>query len=93
VNILNALKGVSEQPEIIRVIGAYGALVFITTTPLFVWLLPRFELVAYCAAFPAGIVAVVGGIAGATSLKDRNVATAKATQAATDAVTQGTNNA
>lgn len=78
---LNMLKGISGEYEINRVVGAFGAAAYVVCANLFVaWdMLYRghtFDVVAYCAAFPAGLAIAVGGIAGAVALKDRNVATA-----------------
>lgn len=88
-NILDALKGVGNQFEINRVVGAVGSLAYIVGANAFVaWGMYRgaaFDVTAYCLAFPSGLGVAVGAIAGAVAIKDRGVAAAKATQAATDA--------
>lgn len=80
--ILEALKGNGEF-EINRVVGAIGGLSYIVGANAFegyeVFIAGKvFDLTAYCLSFPAGLGVVVGAIAGAVSLKDRNVAAAKA---------------
>jgi hypothetical protein len=82
--ISHIFKGINGTPELMRVVGAIGGLVFIVTTPLFVWWEighreQPFDLTAYCLAFPAGIAALAGGTSAAISLKDRNVASAAVT--------------
>ncbi len=79
--LLNMLHGIGGEFEINRVVGAFGAATYVVGAHVFVaWDMlynhRPFELVAYCAAFPAGLAIVVGAIAGAVSIKDRNVATA-----------------
>lgn len=80
--ILQALKGISGEFEINRVIGAIGGIVYILAVPMFTaWEVihngREFDVIAFCAAYPAGIVLIVGAIAGATAYKDKGVATAK----------------
>lgn len=86
-NILTALKGPSGGFEINRLVGALGATAYIVGANGFVaWNMFRgaaFDLTAYCLAFPTGLGVAVGAIAGAVSLKDRNVAAAQATTATT----------
>lgn len=83
--LTNALKGISGEFEITRLLGAFGVLAYVIGAHGFlVWTMVRggeFDLVAYCAAFPAGLAVAVGGGAGATALKDRNVAAAKVKEA------------
>lgn len=90
-NLANMFRGVGDQPELLRFLGALTVAAYIVGALGFeAWNMGRgvpFDLVAFCTAFPAGGAAVIGAAAGAISLKDRNVATAKATQAATDATT------
>jgi len=77
----NALRGIGGDFELNRLVGAFGGVAYVVGTHGFVvWNLyagREFDLVAYCAAFPAGLGVVVGSIAGAVSLKDRQVARAK----------------
>lgn len=83
-NILNMLRGLSGEPELIRTLGALGILAYILGGLGFEgWNMARgvaFDLVAFCTAFPAGLAAAIAGVAGATALKDRNVATARVVQ-------------
>jgi hypothetical protein len=81
-NILNALKVSGGDFEINRVVGAIGGLSYIFGANAFeayevFWAGKAFDLTAYCLSFPAGLGVAVGAIAGAISLKDRNVAVAK----------------
>lgn len=84
-NIFNALKGIGNEPEIIRTLGAIGVLAYIVGALAFqTWNMARgqpFDVVAFCAAFPAGLGVAIGAAAGAVALKDRNVASAKVTEA------------
>ncbi len=81
-NILNALKGISGEFEIQRVVGAAGVLTYVIAAPGFLaWAIARgdhYDLVAFCAAYPTGLGVAMGALAGAISLKDRSVAAAKA---------------
>lgn len=81
------LRGISGEPELIRTLGAVGILGYILGGLGFeVWNMARgvtFDIVAFCAAYPAGLAAAIAGVAGATAIKDRNVATAQAIQSAT----------
>lgn len=78
----SALRGIGGQFEITRVLGGFGALAYCVCVNAFVgWEVlidgKTFELVAYCAAFPAGLIAIIGAAAGAASWKDKGVASAK----------------
>lgn len=76
--ILNALKGISGQYEVQRIIGAFGSVVFIVSAPALVWagkIQASFD--SFCLAYPAGIAACIGATAGAIALKDRQIARAK----------------
>lgn len=77
----NALRGLGGEFEINRVVGAIGGLAYIIGANVFVaWNMANgeeFNVTEYCLAFPGGLAVVVGAIAGAVSLKDRNVATAQ----------------
>lgn len=89
----NALRGIGGEFEITRVVGFFGGVVYILGANGFVaWNMLEgraFDLTAYCVAFPAGLGAVIVAIAGAASVKDRNVAVAKATEAKTKADAAG----
>ena len=77
--ILNALKGISGEYEVQRIIGAFGSVMFIVSAPALVWagkIQASFD--SFCLAYPAGIAACIGATAGAIALKDRQVAKAKA---------------
>ncbi len=80
--LLQALKGIGGEFEINRVVGAIGGIAYINGTLAFtawdvMWKGREFDIVAFCAAFPGGLVLIVGAIAGATAYKDKGVATAK----------------
>lgn len=75
------LKGIGGEFEINRVVGAIGAMSYIVTANGMViyervFCGVKFDLQTYCLVFPAGFAAVMGAIAGAVALKDRNVAKA-----------------
>ena len=79
--ILDMLKGIGGTYEVNRVVGTFGAVVYIVGVQVFVaWMLIKgreFDLIAYCTAFPGGLAIAVGAIAGAVAIKDRHVATAQ----------------
>lgn len=74
-------RGSNGEPEVNRVVGAFGGFVYVVFAQVFVaWelILGRaFDLATYCLAFPGGLAVIVGGTAGAVAIKDRNVASAK----------------
>lgn len=74
-------KSAGGNYEVNRFVGVIGALTYIFAVPGFVaWHMTKgngFDLIAFCAAYPAGLGAVLGAIAGAVALKDRQVAKAK----------------
>ena len=76
-----AFKGLSGEFELLRVCGAFCILLFALCVPGFeIWHMAKgnaFDVVAFCAAYSASLVAVFGGVAGAVAVKDRNVATSK----------------
>jgi hypothetical protein len=77
-----ALKGISGDYELNRLVGFFGGIVYVIGAHAFVayhviWLGNDFDVTAYCLAFPGGLAVVAGGTAAAVSLKDRNVASAK----------------
>lgn len=80
----NALRGISGEYEITRLIGGFGALAYVVGAHAFLaWNQVKgvhFDLTVYCLTFPAGLGVAVGATAGAASLKDRNVASAKIIQ-------------
>lgn len=82
--LANALKGISGEYEINRLIGAFGGVSYVIGAHLFVaWNMAEgraFDLVAYCTAFPAGLGGAILAIGGAVAIKDRNVATARIIQ-------------
>jgi uncharacterized iron-regulated membrane protein len=84
-SITNILRGIGGEFEINRVVGAFGGFAYIVGAHAFLaWDIHRgahFDLPTYCLTFPAGLAAVVGAIAGAVALKDRNVAIARQKQA------------
>jgi hypothetical protein len=80
-NVLNALKGINGEFELIRTTGAFGLFCYVVGALAFqAWAMARgdhFDIIAFCAAFPAGLAVAYGAIAGAAALKDRNVAVAQ----------------
>lgn len=82
-SVLAALKGITGEFELNRVVGAIGAMVYIVGAHVFlgveVFVRGRaFDLEAYCIAFPSGLGIAVAAVAGAVALKDRQVAKARA---------------
>lgn len=80
--IFNALRGISGEFELNRVVGAVGGIGYINGVLIFtawdvIWRGREFDIVAFCAAFPGGLAIIVGAIAAGTSYKDKGVATAK----------------
>lgn len=78
----NLLKGIGGEYEISRVVGAFGALVYIISVPSFVayeviWAGKDFDITAFCLAYSGGLAAITGGTALAVAHKDKNVAAAK----------------
>lgn len=80
-NWTGIFKGAGGNYEINRFVGAIGVLTYIFAVPGFVaWHMHKggsFDLIAFCAAYPAGLGVAIGSIAGAVALKDRQVAKAK----------------
>ena len=85
--ITGALKGINGEYELTRVVGGASAFAYIIGANAFTaWHIAsgnQFDLTAYCLAFPGGTGAILASIAGAASVKDRNIAVAKATEART----------
>lgn len=83
-SLMNALRGISGEYEINRILGAAGVLTYVVTAPSFVgWSMYQghpFDLVAFCSAYPLGLGAAIGAVAGAVAVKDTYVASAKVTQ-------------
>lgn len=82
-SITHALKGVNNQFEINRLVGAFGATAYVIGAHVYIaydvmWKGRAFNVTEYCLAFPTGLGVAVGAIAGAVALKDRQVAMAKA---------------
>lgn len=76
--IVNALKGISGEFEIQRILGAFGTVTYIATGPALVWVgkvTVTFD--TFCIAYPAGLAACLGAAAGSIALKDRQVAKAQ----------------
>lgn len=84
-NILDAVKGISGNYEINRLIGAIGSIIYVIGANAFtayevVWKANAFDITAYCLAFPGGLAVAVGATAGAVAIKDRAVASATVTR-------------
>jgi hypothetical protein len=90
-NILEALKGPRGEYEINRIVGAAGVLTYVVTAPAFVaWDMARgnaFDVALFCTSYPAGLLVAMGAVAGAVAIKDRNVASARVTNAQADQTT------
>jgi len=85
--ILNALKGISGEFEVQRILGAFGSVVYITTAPALVWSgKVTASLESFCIQFPLGLGACILTTAGAIAIKDRQVAKAKVTENMINAV-------
>lgn len=89
-SITNILRGITGEFEIGRVLLASSGVAAITTPIAFQvtdmlhngW---HFDVTGWCAAYPAGLAALHGIGVFAIGNKDRGVASAKATQATTEA--------
>jgi hypothetical protein len=84
-HLLNILRGITGHLEITRVLGALGVLIYLLAVHVFVgytvfYLGKAFDVVAYCAAFPAGFAIIIGTVSAAAGIKDRNVAAAQVTR-------------
>ena len=92
--ILNALKGVQNEPELNRILGGIGVLVYTFSVPLFVlWGVNHghpFDLTTFCTLYPAGFGVMMASVAGAIAVKDRNVAAARTTHVAADQIGNST---
>lgn len=77
-----ALKGISGDYELNRLVGFFGGIAYTICANFFVgyeviWLGKGFDVTAYCLSFSGGIAAIVTGTAGAVAWKDKGVASAK----------------
>jgi len=78
VSILNALRGISGEFEIARLLGAFGTVTYIVTGPAMVWVgKVNVTFDTFCIAYPAGLAACLGAAAGSIALKDRQVTKAR----------------
>lgn len=79
--LTHALRGIGGEFEINRVCGAFGTVIYVIGAHAFIaWNMingKAFDVTEYCLAFPGGLLVCVGAIAGAVSVKDRNVAAAQ----------------
>jgi hypothetical protein len=87
--LANILKGIGGDYEIGRVSLAIGGMFAVTSPIAFEWYEVgwnggHFDVAAWCLAYPGGLVALVAGGVFAIASKDKSVAAAKQTQAATD---------
>lgn len=85
-NPLNALKGISGEYEVNRLVGAFGVVAYVIGANVFVAVDViasgrEFDVTAYCLAFPGGLGVALGALAGAVAWKDKGVANAKAIEA------------
>ena len=81
-NILNALKGITGEYEVQRLLGAIGTITYVLSVPIFVvtGVIKDVSVTEFCLAYPGGLAACIGATAGAIALKDRSVATSKVIQ-------------
>lgn len=88
-SIFNALRGVTGEFEVQRILGGFGTVTYIIAVPLFVAtrVIHDVSVTEFCLAYPAGLAACVGATAGAIALKDRQVAKAKTETVAAEAAT------
>ena len=74
-NITSMFRNVRGEYEPIRVIGVFGGSAYIIGAHAFVaWQISlgkEFDFIAYCTAFPAGLAAIIGAIAGSLKVKDK----------------------
>lgn len=80
----SALKGLNNEFEVIRLLGAAGVAAYIVGAHTFVaydvmWMKRPFDLTVYCLTFPTGLGAVIAAVAKAATWKDAGVASAKVT--------------
>lgn len=79
-NVKNILKGISGEYELARVLGFLGVFVYIVSVPVYVlWDViqnGKFDVIAFCAAYPAGLGVALTSASASIAIKDRNVAVA-----------------
>ena len=77
--ITSALKGVSGEFEIQRILGGFGTVIYSIVTPVFVaaGTIKDVSLTEFALAYPAGLAACIGATAGAIAVKDRATAAAR----------------
>lgn len=77
--------GLSDQPELGRVLGAVGGANYVFWPPVFemiaLWKGQPWDPVAFCAAYGGGFAALAAGIGALIRLKDTGVSKAKARMA------------
>jgi len=80
--LTSMFRNVRGEYEPIRVVGVLGGFAYIIGAQVFVGLhiaaSKDFDLIAYCTAFPAGLAAIVGSIAGSLKVKDKSTEEARA---------------
>lgn len=84
--LLNALRGISGEFEIGRVLLASGGAAAIVTPIFFqaadmIWHQAHFDVTAWCLAYPGGLAAISGVGVFTIGSKDKAVAAARQTQA------------
>ena len=86
--LLNILRGITGEFEIGRMLLASSGVSAITSPIGFqfwdMWHGAHFDVAAWCVAYPGGLAALSGVGVFALGKKDKDVAVAKQTQAATD---------
>lgn len=87
--ITSILRGIGGEFEIGRVSLAVGGLFAVVSPIGFEWYEivcngGHFDVAAWCVSYPGGLAALVAGGVFAIASKDKSVAVAKQTQAATD---------
>lgn len=82
-SLFNALRGISGEFEVQRILGALGTIVYVVAGPTFMAIdvIKDVSLTEFSLAYPTGLAACIGATAGAIALKDRQVATAKVIEA------------
>lgn len=81
-SIFNALKGISDEFEVTRILGALGTVVYTIIAPVFVAIgvIDNVTLTEFSLTYPAGLTACLAATAGAVAWKDKGVATSKVIQ-------------
>jgi len=90
-NFPKILRGVTGEPELIRLGGALSLAALDLSAIGFewwnMWRGEKFDVTAYCLAFSGGIAGVLGSIGAGTAIKDKAVAQARATESQTSNAT------